>query len=181
MWNLLPPSHQRRSPHDEVPPSEREARERAIIPAVTPSVLPPMFHRTTRQLPEEEPKIKKKELREGSSLSNFLFQMLLPDAPEGVEVSRKSFSMKNLSARNGLLHRIRDTAANLRLVLIAISASMRVCPAGTNRGPQRRETLLGSVDFRSKGSVHSLGSSPGVPKKRPSIFLGWVWGSCHRR
>ena len=80
-----------------------------------------------------------------AALSNFLFQMLLPDAPEGVEVSRKSFSMKNLSARNGLLHRIRDTAANLHLVLIAISASMRVCPAGTNRGPQRRETLLAEI------------------------------------
>ena len=137
MWDLLPPSHQRRSPHDEVPPSEREARERAIIPAVTPSVLPPMFHRTTRQLPEEEPKIKKKELREGSSLSNFLFQMLLPDAPEGVEVSRKSFSMKNLSARNGLLHRIRDTAANLHLVLIAISACMRKSGPAAQGNPAR--------------------------------------------
>ena len=72
-----------------------------------------------------------------AALSNFLFQMLLPDAPEGVEVSRKSFSMKNLSARNGLLHRIRDTAANLHLVLIAISAYMRKSGPAAQGNPAR--------------------------------------------
>ena len=56
-------------------------------------------------------------------------------------------------------------------------AACEICSAAT----KRRGTLLGSVILEARQTSISLAPPPGVPKKRRSIFLGWVWGSCRAK
>ena len=71
----------------------------------SPATSPYTREAKIRRLPRESTYNKERPLRRERPKYNFLFLILPGDAPEGVTLSRKSFSAKNLSARSALFHR----------------------------------------------------------------------------
>ena len=88
--------------------------------------------------------------------------------------------MRAQKSREGWASNIQITLSPARFVVILSTISAKY---GANWGSQRRETLLGSVDFRSKSSVHSLASLTLFPQIfcfAKSLREPYIRGRCLR-
>ena len=109
----------------------------------SPATSPYTREAKIRRLPRESTYNKERPLRRERPHKQFYFCFFYRATHQRALHFRENLFLRKIFPR-GARSFIAPTAsaANLRALPITTSASMRVCPAGTNGGPQRRETLL---------------------------------------
>ena len=134
----------------------------------SPATSPYTGEALIRRLPRESTYNKERPLRRERPKYNFLFLILPGDAPEGVTLSRKSFSAKNLSARSVLFHRADRIGRELTRPPHYNKRRYACMPCGYKWGPAAQGDPARGRNFR-KG-VRLPGDAPeGVTLSRKSF------------